>query len=113
MIGPGLKTPARQGDLRVFRPAANAGTNAVDRGSKPYVFDGAHTSASACGKATDDAGSRRVSDCKARVREHGDVSDSELTRIEAEGVERNWPPLTPVLMSLDAVIAAAGQLCPR
>jgi hypothetical protein len=69
--------------------------------------------ASACSKATDDAGSRRVSDCKARVREHGDVSDSELTRIAAEGVERNWPPLTPVLMSLDALIAAAGQLCPR
>jgi hypothetical protein len=41
------------------------------------------------------------------------VSDSELTRIDAEGVERNWPPLKPVLMSLDAVITAAGQLCPR
>jgi hypothetical protein len=68
---------------------------------------------SACGSATDGEGSRRVSDCKARVRERSGVSDSELTRIQTEGVERNWPPLKPVLISLDAVIAAAGQLCPR
>jgi hypothetical protein len=69
--------------------------------------------ASACGNAADDEGSRRVSECRARVRERSRASDSELTRIEAEGVERNWPPLEPVLVSLDAVIAAAGQLCPR
>jgi hypothetical protein len=68
---------------------------------------------SACGNAPDGERSRRGSDCKARVRERSGVSDSELTRIEAEGVERNWPPLKPVLISLDAVIAAAGQLCPR
>ena len=65
------------------------------------------------GEAADGEGSRRVSDCKARVRERSGVSDSELTRIEGEGVERNWPPRKPVLISLDAVIAAAGQLCPR
>jgi hypothetical protein len=68
---------------------------------------------SACGSATDAAESRRVSDCKTRLRERSGVSDSELTRIDAEGVERNWPPLKPALMSLDAVITAAGQLCPR
>jgi hypothetical protein len=68
---------------------------------------------SACGNATDAAQSRRVSDCKTRVRERSGVSDSELTRIDAEGVERNWPPLKPVLVSLDAVITAAGRLCPR
>jgi hypothetical protein len=41
------------------------------------------------------------------------VSNTELIRIEAEGVERNWPPLKPVQMNLDAVIVAANQLCPR
>jgi hypothetical protein len=68
---------------------------------------------SACGNAAAGEGSRDVGDCKARVRERSGVSDIEQIRIEAEGVERNWPPLKPVLMSLDAVIAAAGQLCPR
>jgi hypothetical protein len=68
---------------------------------------------SACGNAMNGEASRRVSGCKARVREGSGVSDIELTRIEAEGVERNWPPLTPPLMSLDAVIAATAQLCPH
>jgi hypothetical protein len=68
---------------------------------------------SACRNATDGERSRLVSDCKARIRERSSVSDSELARIEAEGVERNWPPLKPVLMSLDGIIAAADQLCPR
>ncbi|MDQ3349517.1 MAG: hypothetical protein M3545_16320 [Acidobacteriota bacterium] len=68
---------------------------------------------SACGNATDVDGSRRVSGCKARLRARTGVSDTELIRIEAEGVERNWPPLKPVLMNLDVVIAAATQLCPR
>ena len=69
--------------------------------------------ASDCGNATDGEGLRRVGSCKARVRERGGLSESELTRIEAEGVERNWPPLKSVLMRLDAVIAAAARLCPR
>lgn len=54
-----------------------------------------------------------VTECKARIRARSNISDSELTRIEAEGAERYWPPLTPPLMSLDAVNDAARQLCPR
>ena len=64
---------------------------------------------SACGNA----GSQRAAECRTRIRERGGVSESELTKIEAEGVERNWPPLPPVLMSLDALAEAARQLCPR
>ena len=54
-----------------------------------------------------------VSECKARIRARGSLSESELTRIEAEGAERSWPPLKPPLMSLDAVNEAARQLCPH
>ena len=54
-----------------------------------------------------------VSECKARIRARGNLSESELTRIEAEGAERSWPPLKPPLMSLDAVNEAARQLCPH
>jgi hypothetical protein len=68
---------------------------------------------SACETAGGTEGRRRVSECKARVRENSGVSDGELARIEAEGKERNWPPLAPALMSLEPVIAVAGQLCPR
>jgi hypothetical protein len=55
----------------------------------------------------------KVTECKARIRARGSISESELTRIEAEGAERFWPPLTPPLMSLDAVSGAARQLCPH
>jgi hypothetical protein len=68
---------------------------------------------SACGNAADAAGSPRVAECRTRIRERGGLSESELTKIEAEGVERNWPPRPPVLMSLDAVADAARSLCPR
>jgi hypothetical protein len=54
-----------------------------------------------------------VSECKARIRARSSVSESDLTRIEAEGAERYWPPLTPPLMSLDGVNEAARQLCPH
>jgi hypothetical protein len=64
---------------------------------------------SACG--SENAG--RVSECKARLRARSSLSESELTRVEAEGAERNWPPLKPPLMSLDALIDAARQLCPH
>jgi hypothetical protein len=64
---------------------------------------------SACGGGS--AGS--VSDCKARLRTRRTLSESELTRIEAEGAERYWPPLEPPLMSLEALIDAARQLCPH
>jgi hypothetical protein len=68
---------------------------------------------SACARAGGAERPRRVSECRAHVRETSGVSESEMARIEAEGKERNWPPLAPVLMSLETVIAAAGELCPR
>jgi hypothetical protein len=67
---------------------------------------------SACGDRAGAAGSQRAAECKTRIRERAGVSEAELTKIEAEGVERNWPPLPPILMSLDPVTEAARQLCP-
>ena len=64
------------------------------------------------GCATGVAGSQLAAACRTRIRERGGVSDSELTKIEAEGVERNWPPLPPVLMSLDVITEAGRMLCP-
>ena len=64
---------------------------------------------SACGDA---AGSLRAAECKTRIREHAGVSEAELAKIEAEGVERNWPPLPPILMSLDPITEAGRLLCP-
>ena len=64
---------------------------------------------SACGDA---GGSQRAAECKTRIRERAGVSEAELTKIEAEGVERNWPPLPPILMSLDPITEAGRLLCP-
>ena len=55
----------------------------------------------------------RAAECKARLRTRSSLSESELTRVEAEGAERYWPPLKPPLMSLDALTDAARQLCPH
>ena len=66
-----------------------------------------------CGIADDNAGRHRVAECKARIRTANKLTESDLTRIEAEGVERFWPPLKPPLMSLDPLVEAARQLCPR
>ena len=68
---------------------------------------------SGCGTADDNAGKRRIAECKARIREVNKLTESDLARIEAEGVERFWPPGKPPLMSLDALAEAARQLCPR
>ena len=67
---------------------------------------------SACGIANDNAAMRRVAECKARIREANKLTESDLARIDAEGVERFWPPLKPPLMSLDPIVDAARQLCP-
>ena len=64
--------------------------------------------ASECGAA--DAVSRA---CKARIRERYRLQESDLTRIEAEGAERYWPPLELPFMPLDPVITLARQLCPQ
>ena len=49
--------------------------------------------------------------CKARIRERYRLSETDLTRIEAEGAERYWPPLELPFMSLDPVIDRARPLC--
>jgi len=67
---------------------------------------------SACATAAGSSGSQRAAECRARLRGRHDLSESELTKIEAEGVERNWPPLPPILMSLDPITEAARLLCP-
>ena len=63
--------------------------------------------ASECGAAAD-AVSRT---CKARIRERYRLSETDLTRIEAEGAERYWPPLELPFMSLEPVIDRARPLC--
>ena len=66
---------------------------------------------SACGDADGAAGSPRA-ECRTRIRERAGLSETELTKIEAEGVERNWPPRPPILMSLDPITEAGRLLCP-
>jgi hypothetical protein len=64
---------------------------------------------SECGAAAD-AVSRA---CRARIRERHRLTEGDLTRIEAEGAERYWPPLELPFMNLDPVITMARQLCPQ
>jgi predicted small lipoprotein YifL len=67
---------------------------------------------SACGGAGGATGSQRAAECRTRIRERAGVSETELAKIEAEGVERNWPPLPRILMSLDPISEAGRLLCP-
>ena len=67
---------------------------------------------SACGGAGGATGSQRAAECRTRIRERAGVSETELSKIEAEGVERNWPPLPRILMSLDPISEAGRLLCP-
>jgi hypothetical protein len=64
---------------------------------------------SAC--AAGAAGTQLAAECKTRIRERAGVSEGELAKVEAEGVERNWPPLPPILMSLDVITDAGRLLC--
>jgi hypothetical protein len=66
--------------------------------------------ASAC-----NVGSRQMVDtnrCKQRLQEMRSLSESELKQIEAEGLERTWPPLPPKRMSLVPLVDVGLQLCP-
>jgi hypothetical protein len=69
-------------------------------------------SAADCGSTSDTAESARVIECKARILKRNGITEIELQKIEAEGVERNWPPLPPILMSLDPITEAGRLLCP-
>jgi hypothetical protein len=68
---------------------------------------------SGCGASTGGATARGVDECKARIRDRAGISESELTRIEAEGAERFWPPAERPLMPLDPIVAEANTLCSR
>lgn len=49
--------------------------------------------------------------CKQRLREVSNLSEPELKQIEAEGLERFWPPLSPKKIRLDPLIDAGLKLC--
>jgi hypothetical protein len=51
--------------------------------------------------------------CREQVRTRHNITADELTRIEAEGTERRWPPIKPVFMSLEPVVQAGMKLCPN
>ena len=69
--------------------------------------------AAGCGSTADTLQRAAALECRTRLRDRHKLSDDELARIEAEGVERTWPPLPPVLMDLTPVLDAARPLCPR
>lgn len=49
--------------------------------------------------------------CKQRARQFVNLTDAELQQIEAEGIERRWPPQSPNRKSLDPLLKMAAQLC--
>ena len=51
--------------------------------------------------------------CRQRLRERAGLSDAELKQVDAEGVERRWPPLERERVPLDAVSAAGLRLCDK
>lgn len=51
--------------------------------------------------------------CKQQLRATRTLSEAELHQIDAEGLERVWPPLTAKRTSLDPVINAGLKLCER
>jgi hypothetical protein len=66
--------------------------------------------ASACerGAAGDTIGAAQ---CKQRLRQAVGLSEADLKQIEAEGLERLWPPLRPNRVSLERLIEAGLKLC--
>lgn len=52
-----------------------------------------------------------ASACRQRLRNRYQLSSEELAQIEAEGVERHWPPLPPEYRSVAPLVQAGLQLC--
>ena len=52
-----------------------------------------------------------ASQCRQRVRERRALTDAQLSEIEAEGVERIWPPNQRGLVSLEPIVEAGLKLC--
>jgi hypothetical protein len=63
----------------------------------------------ACKKALTQGSSEEP--CKQRARRFVDLTDAELSQIEAEGIERRWPPESPNRKSLDPLLKMGAQLC--
>ena len=49
--------------------------------------------------------------CTQQLRQTHRLSEAELKQIEAEGVERRWPPLAPERISVAPVLDAGLKLC--
>jgi len=78
----------------------------VPQDQRRHIF----RSLAACGH--DGAGEPLVTTpCRQRLRESWGLSESELAQIDAEGLERLWPPLSPKQVSLDPLIEIGLELC--
>ncbi|HEX5474988.1 MAG TPA: DUF2511 domain-containing protein [Vicinamibacterales bacterium] len=49
--------------------------------------------------------------CRQRVRDSHGLSDADVRQVEAEGLERTWPPLVRPLRPLQPVVEAGVLLC--
>jgi hypothetical protein len=65
----------------------------------------------ACDRATGSAETAAGASCRQRITDSHGISGSELTRVDAEGMERGWPPLERPLLPLDPVLTEAMKLC--
>jgi hypothetical protein len=107
----GTGTIACDGGALFFRTGGTTYALSRGAGTRGYAGIDAIRRTQGSGPPSDPPAS--VADCKARLRTRSNLSETELTRVEAEGAERYWPPLKPPLMSLDALTDAAKQLCPH
>ena len=92
--------------LRIPEPSALP-SHPLDRLKQSERME-AFTSMTACRSRdrTDEA-------CRRAVLARFGLSTDDWTSIEAEGRERQWPPLVRALMPLDPLIAAGRALCAR
>ena len=74
----------------------------LTQGTREKIFAGM----SACSRLATGAAA-----CRDGLQASHNVTDDELGKIEAEGIERRWPPVEPVHMSLAPVLAAGLKLC--
>jgi hypothetical protein len=51
--------------------------------------------------------------CRRGVRETQGLSDADVTQIEAEGLERRWPPLSRARIPLEPIVSGGLELCAR
>ena len=73
----------------------------VNQDQRMRVF----SESAACDRGAD------ASICKQRLRATARLSEADLKQIEAEGVERRWPPLERPRIRIDPLVAAGLKLC--